>query len=71
MRQCKEMLVSKVRCKGKTMLEPDFSQPCNTFFKDGKVSTISFPLKPAKHGLCFYHANKRRKCQKEVENERN
>jgi len=71
MAQCTEMLASKVRCKGKVMLEPDFSVEPMWFLKDEKVSTISWPLKPAKHGLCFYHANKRRKCQKEVENERN
>ena len=69
MAQCTEMLASKVRCKGKVMLEPDFSVEPMWFLKDKKVSTISWPLKPAKHGLCFYHMNKQRKCQKDIEKE--
>lgn len=51
---------TKKDCQMNVMLEPDYAAGSKTFLdKNGKVSTVSFPLKPATHGLCWYHFNKK------------
>jgi len=62
--KCKEVLDNKKACMGKVMWEPNHSAKSITHLKNKKISTISFPTKPATHGMCFYHFN--RKWAKEI-----
>ena len=60
--KCKEKTENKKECYGEVMFEPDFSKETITYKnqKDGLTSTISWPLKRAGHGMCWYHNNLKR-----------
>jgi hypothetical protein len=55
--KCKAILENKKDCGKSVMLEPDFLVPSTRFYRKNDISTITFLLKPAKHGMCFYHFN--------------
>jgi len=59
MTKCKALLENGLGCQMATMMVPDKSQPLVYFLDKNRknVSTVGWPLKPADHGMCYYHHN--------------